>query len=213
MRRTRAVYPSIKELIPAIQIGDIVFLQTKKALGSRFIRFATHSHWSHVGMVFDIIEHGAGRTILVIEAVENGVEIHRLERYIQNPETYDFGFKRFPGLTEIERQKIRALFLNAVDVPYDWYRLISFFLVGAISKYFGIDIMKFFRGSLIDKKKFLCTTFVQRSLYYGVDPSKRESTLFRPGDKEPSFEYRLEKIQPTEIAQSKNTLWLYHPHR
>jgi hypothetical protein len=210
---SRAPYKTIQDVLPHLEIADIVLFSTRGNPISRLIKKKSHSYWSHVALVVDFPSMGAGsRDVLLVEAMDRGIEIHRLERYIRQPEKYRIGIKRVPGLTREERERIRGFFLDAVDTPYDFSRLFTFFLRSKIIRWLGRGALFFLARKLIHPNQFICTTFAQRSFYLGVSEAKRERVLFREDDDAVNFLHQMEEITPGHIAQSSRCDWLYNPH-
>jgi hypothetical protein len=207
-------YATIQETIPHLQIADIVLVSTRGNVISQLIRKKSQSYWSHVALVIDFPSMGAGsRDVLLVEALDRGIEIHRLDRYVRHPEKYRLGIKRVPRLTSQERERIRGFFLDAVDTPYNFSRLFTFFLRSRIVRLFGRGALFFFARKMINLNKFICTTFAQRSFYLGVSEEKRERVLFRGDDDAVNFLHQMEEITPGHIAQSPRCVWLYNPHQ
>jgi hypothetical protein len=64
-----------------------------------------------------------------------------------------------------------------------------------------------------DTKNFICTSFAQRAYYLAVALEKRGRSLFLGHNRNLDFLQIMEQITPADIAQSKNTEWLFNPHR
>lgn len=205
--------PELERVLKRLKVGDLVMVHTRRRL-SEWIRRATKSYWSHVAVVFDVPQDGAlGHDHLIIEANEDeGVQLHRLSMYLNDPWRYAIGFKRMKHLTDEERERFRGFFLDVVDTPYDIGRLKAFFLTVAIRKILKRDYSGFFARKKVDPGKFICTTFVQRAYYLAVSPEKRKEVLFRGHEAEIGFLGQMEVIAPRDVAVSPATEWLYNEH-
>lgn len=203
-------YTEWGDLVPNLEIGDIVLISNVLPT-SRMIKFFTNSYWSHVGLVFDILHPDSkNRIALVIEAIDQ-IEIHRLRVYMNNLGTRRIGFKRFPGLTDEQRQKIRGFFLENVDMPYDWNRIYSYLASGMIARLSGIDVSAYLTRKGITVENFVCSTFVQRAFYLALPAKERDRAIFRRNPKLNLLE-QLEVCSPSDIARSENVEWLWNPH-
>lgn len=211
----KARFDTVEETVKHLRIGDIVMFKRRKGLLRYVIGNATKSYWTHVGLVFHISRISAfPPSVLIVEASETGIEIHRLETYLNRPGSYELGFKRMKGLTEDERDRFRGFFLDAVDTPYDHRRLKSFLLHHYFERVTGKDYTHWLTKATVNTQNFICTSFAQRAYFLAVAPSKREKVFFR-ADKEPDVNFleRMELVTPLDISTSKNTSWLYNPHK
>lgn len=209
---SKALYRDQSEAIRHLKVGDIVFVQSRTVLGG-FIRKATGSHWSHVALVFDVSDvSGTEKDVLIVEA-DWQIEIHRLTVYLHDPETYELGFKRVSFLTDEERERFRGFFLDAVDTPYDSRRLVAFLFQSWFAWLYGMNATLDMARQYTNTKNYICTSFSQRAYYLAVAPEKRGRTLFRDGDKGLDFLQLMEQITPADMARSRNTEWLWNPHR
>lgn len=209
----KAVHPSWEEAFRDLQVADLVLMRYKFGLVPHYIRKADHSYWNHAALVFDVPQSGSGRKdVLIIEALPEGIEVHRLKRYANDRRRYDIGVKRVPGLTDDERERIRSFFLDAVDSSYDYTRLFGFILRSAIARLLGVKSTDYIRHRVINPGDFTCTSFAQRAFYLALPPEKRERVYFKKGIRV-SFSDKMETVTPGDIARSENTEWLYNPHK
>lgn len=209
---SRARYHKLDEAVRNLKVGDIIFVHAKTLLG-KLIRHSTDSHWSHVAIVFDVPDvSGTEHDVLIIEA-DWQVEIHRLTTYLHEPDLYEVGFKRMSFLTDEERERFRGFFLDAVDTPYDAYRLLLFFTQTVLAWAAHMDIGYAAARSVINTDNYICTSLTQRAYYLAVTPEKRGHTIFRRNEKGVDFLRQMEEITPAHIARSDNTEWLYNPLR
>lgn len=207
----RARYTQWNDLVPDLQVGDIMLVQNIQPI-SKIVRSFTNSYWSHAGMVFEIMHPDAeNRIALVIEAQDNGIEIHRLRVYVNQLGIHRLGFKRFPGLDDDQREKIRSFFMQNVDVPYDYGRIYSFVFGTLLSNTLGINISDYITRKGISLENFVCSTFVQRAFYLAMPPGERDRAIFRNA-KGLNLLEKLEVCRPSDIARSTNTEWLWNPH-
>lgn len=209
----KARHNSLENAIKDLRIGDIVLLRRKKGFLRLLIGDTTKSYWTHVALVFHISRISAfPPAILIVEANDDGIEIHRLDHYINNPKFYELGFKRMKGLTEEERERFRGFYLDAVDTPYDHRRIETFLAHFYFERLTGKTYQDFITKRVVNPDNFICTTFAQRAYYLAVAPSKRSSVLFRKEEPGVNFLERMELITPYDISSSECTSWLYNPH-
>jgi len=209
----RARYKSVRQALPHLKVGDIVLVHSQGFLISKLIRRLTKSYWSHVALVFEVVPNNSDYPdVLLIEALDQGIEIHRIEHYLRKPKNYDLGIKRIPILNDAEREKFRGYFLDAVDTPYDYTRLFSYLFKNMILRLFGQEILNWFTKRMIDVDQFVCTTFAQRAFYLAVSKEKREKVLMRPKEDRLNFLLQMEEITPKDYAVSPNAEWLCNPH-
>ena len=208
-----AKYKDIYKALPNLKIGDIFLIHTRGYWISKLIRKTTNSYWSHVALVFEVIPNKTDYPdILLIEALDRGIEIHRLEHYLRHPKKYSLGIKRLPILNDAERDRFRGFFLDAVDTPYDFSRLFSYFLKKFVQRVFGEGITNWITKKVIDVDQYICTTFAQRAFYLAVPKEKRDKVLMRSGENL-NFLLQMEEITPGDYATSENTIWLFNPHK
>lgn len=187
--------------LPKLQEADIVLVHTHKSILRALIRKVTKSYWDHVALVLFPRNLKKGRYYnQIIEATEpNGIEIHKLDKYLRDPAKYDVGIKRIPRLDLLTRKRIAAFMLMNVDAPYYKLSLLRFVLA-AISKKFS--------EKLLGRQRFCCSGFVQSSFYEATNWDKREQVIFRNEFRSP---LELQDITtPGDIAKSTKAAWLYN---
>lgn len=210
-----AKHDKLQDALAQLKIGDIILINHHKGIFiPQMIHRVSRSYWSHLALVFDVLRHGNGyHDVLLIEAVTNGIQLHRIENYSHYLDHYDIGIKRMKGLTEEERERFRGFFLDAVDTPYDFSRLFSYFFTNLVTKFFGRRITNLLASRVIDVNQYICTTFAQRAFYLAVDKKKREQMLILGESKKLNFLFQMEMITPKDFAVSERAEWLYNPHR
>jgi len=207
----------LESVIKSLKIGDIVLVRSRLGMISRLIRFASASYWTHVALVFDVPQYlteGVGLDEVLIAETDVSVQmsVHRLQNYLLQPDRFEIGIKRMPGLSDEERERFRGLFLGALDTPYDVLRVIVFFIQTLVTWFTGINISFKAAQQLIKTRRLVCSTFAQRSYYLAVAPHKRHSVIFRGHENRLGLLEQMEFITPGDIARSRNTIWLYNPH-
>ncbi|HPF95469.1 MAG TPA: hypothetical protein PLR08_02895, partial [bacterium] len=96
------LYPTIKEAMQHLEVGDIVLMRSRSnGLFRRAIRELSQSYWTHAAMVFETVNIGGEVVSVSIVEANETIEVHRLETYVAS-ERYDIGIKRLPGLTELD---------------------------------------------------------------------------------------------------------------
>ncbi len=171
----------------------------------------SRSHWNHSALVFQVVhQKDADPEVLIVEALDHGIEIHRLHNYLDTKE-FDVGIKRLPNLTEQERERILGYFLEKIDTPYDFTRLFGYMLNRIALKIAGVKVRDMIAQKIINVDNFVCSSFTQRAFYLGVSPNKRDRVLFKETE-DTNFLYQMEFISPGDIAKSPAAERLYNPH-
>lgn len=197
--------------LPELRTGDIVLVRHKRGgLARRLLRRLTRSYWDHSVLVIftrnskqgyssDIIIESIQHSLL--KSVHHGSQIHRLEKYLIEPDIYDIGIKRFTWLPKEVRRRVRAFVLVNVDTPY--YPLNSFkFALGLLSE--GM------RKWILARQRFSCSGFIQKAFYEAVDWKDRSRVIFRNYGFTP---IQLQDItSPADIADSEQCEWMYNRH-
>lgn len=109
------VFPSTPAL-SKLQDGDIIW-QTSRSSQSRAIQMATHSNYSHMGMVF----RDSGR-LFVLEAV-GPVKLTPIKEWISRGERSEFVVKRLrqPLASAEGIRRLRRAGFSYIGKPYDPY--------------------------------------------------------------------------------------------
>lgn len=193
----------VKGHLPDLMEADLIFIRNKKSLLRYFLRKVTRSYWDHVALVLFPKNKLKGYFHnLIIEAVDpSGIEIHKLNKYINHPEKYDVGIKRVPNITEETRQRIMAYMLMNVDSPY--YKF-SFW------KFFFASFSKEYNEEFLGRQRYSCSGFVQKAFYEAAGWEERENFIFREDFLSPM---ELQEITtPGDIAKSDKSDWIYNKH-
>jgi hypothetical protein len=200
----------IRGKLPPLKEADIVLIRHKKVKGSFLrtllritLRKITKSYWDHTALVLFPKNPQKGYFYnQIIEAVDpRGIEIHKLDKYLKNPEIYDIGVKRIPGLNMDTRKRIIAFMLMNVDAPY--YRLkLRRFLLAIFSRKFS--------EKLLGRQRFCCSGFVQKAFYEAANWDQREKIIFKKEFLSP-IELQ-ETTTPADIARSDKAVWIYNEH-
>lgn len=191
----------INGILPPLKQTDIVLIRIKKNFLRYLLRKVTNSYWDHVALIlFPKNNNKKHFYDLIIESVKpNGVEIHKLEKYLTKPEKYDIGIKRIPHLSEINRRRVINFALLNIDTPYYNLSRIKFFLA---------YISKGFKKKLLKKQRYSCTGLVQKALYGAANMDTKDKFFFRADHLSP---IEMEEITtPADIANSKNSKWIYN---
>jgi hypothetical protein len=191
-------------------IGDIVMIRHKKVLLRRLLRRITDSYWDHTAIVIfaknpvkgyssdiiaEAIQHRA------VDAWRRGVEVHKLDKYLNDPDRYDIGVKRFVDIDDEIRDRVRAFTLMNVDAPY--YRLpLADFALAAMSK----SIRKF----VLKRQRFTCSGLIQKAYWNAAPWERRHAFAFRDlGDSPIELQ---ELVSPADIAKSDVCEWIWNRH-
>lgn len=104
--------------VEKFQEGDVLF-QTSRSLQSRTVQLATHSPWSHCGMLYE-----KNKRWYVFEAVQP-IKNTPLEVWIARGQHGRYVVKRLKNadqiLTQPVLQKMRAIAVSYIGKPYDRY--------------------------------------------------------------------------------------------
>lgn len=191
----------IRGILPELKEADIVLVHTKGNFMRFLLRVITKSYWDHVALVLfpRNKEKGQFYNQIIEASYPRGIEIHKLEKYLKNPDKYDIAIKRVPDLNIETRRRIVAFMLMNVDAPY--YKVSLFgFILAALSKKFSIRFLA--------QQRFCSSGFVQKSFYEAANWDEREKLIFRKDYLSP---LELEDLTtPADIANSSNTVWIYN---
>ena len=193
----------IKGHLPDLMEADLVFIHNKKGFLRTMVRRVTRSYWDHIALVLFPKNKAKGYFYnLIIEAVDpSGIEIHKLNKYLNNPDKYEIGIKRVPNITEETRQRILAYMLMNVDAPY--YKL-------SFSKFLFASLSKEYNEEFLGRQRYSCSGFVQKAFYEAAGWEERENFTFREDFLSPM---ELQEITtPGDIAKSDKSDWIYNKH-
>lgn len=202
--------------LPQLKTADIVLIHIKGSFLRSLIRRVTGSYWDHVtAVVYPQNENKLEHSIIIeninprlnlfyylVDLSLRGTEIHRLDKYLNNPQKYDIGIKRVPWLTEEHRQRFSSFLISTIDTPYWPLPFWKFFLAAIWPSY---------RSWFLRRLRWSCSALVQRAYYEAVTNwQDRLKVVFKEGDLSP-IEMQ-DMISPAEIAASANARWIYNEH-
>jgi|WetSurMetagenome_2_1015567.scaffolds.fasta_scaffold659408_1 hypothetical protein len=189
--------------LPKLQQADIIVVHIRKSFARYLLRKATGSYWDHVALVIFPKDANKGQYYnQIVEAVEpSGVQIHKFDKYLKDPEKYDVGIKRVPHMDPETRSRVVSFMLMNVDAPYYRYSRLRL-LLAIISKKLG--------QSILGRQRYSCSGFVQKAFYEAANWDEREKFIFRREFLSPM---ELQDITtPGDIAGSNNSVWIYNKH-
>lgn len=191
----------IRGIMPKLKEADIVLVHQKHSFIRYLLRIITNSYWDHVALVLFPKDSAKGQFYnqIIEAAYPRGIEIHKLEKYLKDPGTYDIAIKRFPNLDEAARKRTAAFMLMNVDAPYYKGSIFSF-IFAALSKKFSIKFLA--------QQRFCSSGFVQKAFYEAANWDEREKLIFRKDYLSPMELQDL--TTPADIANSANTVWIYN---
>ncbi len=114
------------------QRADVLLVHTKGGLclSSKIIRFGTKSYWNHAAMIYLIPNESDGfKNTFVIESLSKGIDIRKLNQYLERPDKYDIGVKRLAadwygdgnGEDAVKFARLaRGFALQEIDDTYAW---------------------------------------------------------------------------------------------
>jgi hypothetical protein len=196
--------------LPQLRLADIVLVRHKHGITRRLLRRVTKSYWDHAALVIFSRNPEKGYSAdIIIEAIQYGLmtslrrgfEIHRLEKYLKDPDLYDVGIKRFAWLPQEMQNRVRAFVLMNVDTPYYPQSTIKFFFAW---------ISRTYRRIFMRRQRYSCSGMVQKAFYEAADWGERSKVIFRNMGYTP---IQLQDItSPADIAQSDACTWVWNPH-
>lgn len=196
--------------LPQLMIGDIIFVRHKKSLIRSFLRKVTDSYWDHTALVIFSRnpEKGYSSNIIAeaiqyhaIDAWQRGVEVHKMDRYLNEPDLYDVGVKRCMNIDDEIRDHVRAFTLMNVDAPY--YRLPFADLAFA-------SVSKWIRKFVLKRQRFTCSGLIQKAYWNAAPWERRHGFAFRDfGDSPIELQ---ELVSPGDIARSDVCEWIWNRH-
>ena len=209
-RRSRTDLERKHGPLPDLRVGDIVLVRMKRGgLMRRFLRSVTGSYWDHACLVIFPHDLSKGhKHDIIIEALQTGlvtglrqgVAMHLLSRYLNDPERYDVGICRIEWLDEITRKKMRSYALMNVDSPY--YPL-------SFTKVFLALTSPWSRQRFSYRQRFSCSRLVQKALFEAIPENRRHRILFKPGY---TPMQALDTVSPGDIARSQTVTWVWNKH-
>ena len=198
-----------------LNYGDIL-LSRSPLMGSRLIRIASGSFFSHAAIVFLLPQrHEHFMHTFVLESLFRGVGIANFETYVsgRNP-VEEVGILRLEGkgFTQDFFKRANGILLDEVNKPYDFHRLWRI----ALSTVFGLQlaVQKMRRRPNIYRRwfprQFICSGFIQYGLFQaaelsGIDPAR---VVLKNGLSAPSTDEML-GIIPEDVAASDKLKWKY----
>lgn len=204
----------VRGRLPPLKAGDIVLVHIKKSLLRYLIRSVTKSYWDHVTMIvypkgeyklehniiIENIKPPHSLVFFLLDYFLEGTELHRLNKYLNNPKKYDVGIKRVPWLNEEHRRRITSFLVATIDTPYWRLPFWNFLLAWIWPRY---------RHWFLRRQRWSCSALAQRAYYESVDNwHDRLKVVFKEGDLSPIEIQDL--ISPAEIASSANAEWIYN---
>jgi len=196
--------------MPPLYAADIVLIRHKKRLMRYFLRKVTNSYWDHSALIIFPKDIGKGYSShVIVEAIQHGVvtglrrgtEVHKFEKYLDDPDRYDIGIKRLPNLNQETRERIRSYMLMNVDSPYYHLWLIKFFFAWFIPPY---------RKFVQHRQRYSCSSLIQKAFYEAVDWKDKSSVMFREKGDSPIELQEL--ISPADLAESDVIEWVWNKH-
>jgi hypothetical protein len=231
-----------KKIVEAnkLQVADIVVCHHKHSVLSGLIMYGTKSYWSHAALVFCTRDEPAGfDNSFVIESVRDGVVITNIRDYFDDLENYDVGIKRLeaPWFANPQagleiRKTVRGHMLDAIKSKYDLdmifdigAMLIGNMIFGTRVALFGLEreIKRAHRKQRLVPSRFICSGFVQYSLYTTVRDLVQKNQLPLDTLKSVNFNRTLQDYQPLidlptdtllattpdDVARAESTTWKY----
>jgi hypothetical protein len=193
-----------------VRIADIFLVHDRKGLVEGFIRHSTKSYWNHSFIVLETWDRLPFGGPLIVDIGIDGVAIHRLKKYTDEPERYDFGVLRYPGLTAKKEQEfVRGFILGNLDTPYDFRRILGLIFKSIAQRMLSKRLFISAAGLFINDQYFVCSSFVHKAFHrFREQPSGMLDT-------ETLKELRgnEEMYTPADIASDPIFTWLFNERR
>jgi hypothetical protein len=175
---------------------------------SWLIRYATHSNFAHVALVFlrPRLEFGWQSTY-VIESVFSGIEITNMHEYFKHPRL-SVAVRRLnrPWFEDEIRRRVRGRMLDDIKADYAFRTLVGLgrqFLFGLESATRGHK-RAVVRRTQQDKKsanEFICSGFIQRGYTQAIYEFIRDGKLPPEALRDVVFDRNLATILPDDWSQ------------
>lgn len=204
----------IRGRLPPLKAADIILVHIKGSPLRSLIRRVTKSYWDHAAMiVYSQDDYKLEHNIIIentkplhswifflLDYFPEGTEVHRLNKYLNNPKKYDVGVKRVLWLSDEHRRRISSFMISAIDTPYWHLSLWNFFMAWIWPRY---------RKLFLRHQRWSCSALVQKAYYESVDNwPDRSKLVFKEGDLSPIEMQDI--VSPAEIANSANSEWIYN---
>ena len=197
--------------IPQLHKADIVLIRHKKSFLRKLLRKMTNSYWDHSAMIiYARFQSKRRHHSILIESIRPGIfsllsakgtALHRLKKYLMDPDKYEVGIKRAPKFSDESRDRVRLFMLMNVDAPY-WPWRYSHIILAAYLPFFGKIIMK--------HQRFSCSSLIQKAYFDAMPIDDKKRVVFKEGTWSP---IELEELtNPGDLAKSSNSIWVYNEH-
>lgn len=197
------------DLEKQLRAGDVILVHERGFWLTRMIQRVSQSYWNHAALVFMSQKGLPVGGPLIAEASYGGIEIHQLKIYTDQPDRYDIGVLRYPGMTDELREHIaREFILGNLDVTYDYGRLTAF-LLGPVLQRISPKLWTVAFKATMNRQRFVCTTFVHRA-FHDVDEHHRVQGFVETHDRVIEALENEEFITPGDIAADPTFEWIYN---
>jgi hypothetical protein len=219
---------------------DVLLLHSKRNPRAWLIQRGTHSYWNHALMIHVVDEAALERQrVLIIDPKMSGLKIDEVGYYLQSPDRYDVGVKRFeqewfqndPGTAGMCcRARVLELALRKVNdsLPRSGqtWRAVTRFL-RHFKLAFHLKQQMEPRGQQssntrgnepLDVTAYTCSGFIQWCYYHAVAQALQNNSLIKDRIRETIFnprlsmeadDYGLLSTTPADLARSDKLVWKY----
>lgn len=232
---------AIKDLVEGglLRSCDILLMHTRRSPRAWLIQHGTHTYWNHALMVHIVKDANTGHDrTLIIDPKMSGLKIDEVSYYLNNPDRYDVGVKRFEHKWFHEasdaaglccRDRVLDLALRKVrenQGSVAWWRPVLRFL-RHIKLAFHLKQPAAAPGQASEKSSprkqldvtaYTCSGFIQWCFYHSVcDVSAEdanykhrvEDVVFNPRLSTATDDYSLLSTTPGDLARSDKLSWKY----
>ncbi len=200
-------WPVIEE---QLETADILLFHKRKGPITKRIQEGTGSYWNHIALIFKPKSEMPIGGPLIVEAAYSGIEIHQLKKYTDRTLLYDIGVRRFPNLTEKQKQDIVLNFiLKNLDQPYDYSRLVGLFLAPLLVRISPKILLKA-TDYFIHENAFLCSTFAMKAFQQISEKQNKSKSFTQHLGVQPKKKHRQELFAPADIADSDMFEWIFN---
>lgn len=201
-KRDLAPLERVNGPLPELQDADLVLVHKRGSLLKYMVRRVTGGYWDHAALVLLARDPEKGYFHnIIIESVPGGVEVHKLDKYMNDPGKFDVGVKRFPDLSDEMKTRVKASMLMNIDAPHQRLRMSKFGIALASKKY---------SGKLLSRQRFSTSGLIQKAFLEAASWEGKKDVIFR--DKFASPLELEDTTTPQDIAACDRCRWIYNEH-
>jgi hypothetical protein len=156
--------PSVAELLPLLQPGQVLLVRRRGPIGA-LIRRVTGGDYNHVALV-DVTAQGI---LITVEASDlDGVQAKRFEAYLEDESVEGLLLRDRPALTPLERAAIMRTAWLRVGARYDTLQLVGIYTRHRLPWMFGGPVHALDQNRLDDRDRLICSELVSLAYFHGA---------------------------------------------